>query len=66
MTAINSGAALRVSFIQSLGGFNPNYKLTVSIIGCSGNSTREEKALHCQALSLSTNFPLLTTGIKSV
>lgn len=27
VTAINSGAALRVSFIQSLGGFNPNYKL---------------------------------------
>jgi GT2 family glycosyltransferase len=27
VTAINSGAAIRVSFIQSLGGFNPNYRL---------------------------------------
>ena len=27
LTAINSGAAIRVSFVQSLGGFNPNYKL---------------------------------------
>jgi GT2 family glycosyltransferase len=27
VTAINSGAAIRVSFVQSLGGFNPNYRL---------------------------------------
>jgi GT2 family glycosyltransferase len=27
VTAINSGAAIRVSFIQSLGGFNLNYRL---------------------------------------
>jgi GT2 family glycosyltransferase len=27
VTAINSGAAIRVSFVQSLGGFNQNYKL---------------------------------------
>lgn len=27
VTAINSGAAIRVSFVQSLGGFNPDYRL---------------------------------------
>jgi GT2 family glycosyltransferase len=27
VTAINSGAAIRISFVQSLGGFNPDYRL---------------------------------------
>ena len=65
VTAINSGAAIRVSFVQSLGGFNPNYRLDCLDHWLFRQLYAQGKKLHCQALTLSTIFPLVTIGIKS-